>query len=252
MKYVFFIFLFSISSNFAQNMKTEIIAHRGAWKEFNLPQNSIASLEKAIELKCFGSEFDVHLTKDNIVVVNHDHDFYGIDIESNNYVDLLKKEHPNGEKIPTLEAYFKTGFQQNTTKLILEIKTSNLGGTERTKKMIDVISKSLPKKAKPTNLEFILFDYESALYTKKKFPNFQVHYLNGDKSAEEIQKAQLNGMDYHYKLLIKDPNMVPSFNKLGLKTNSWTVNDIEIAKQLKNQGINYITTDYPQLFLKGF
>ena len=37
-----------MQTSYAQ--KTKIIAHRGAWKEFNLPENSIASLEKAIEL----------------------------------------------------------------------------------------------------------------------------------------------------------------------------------------------------------
>ncbi|HUH24986.1 MAG TPA: glycerophosphodiester phosphodiesterase family protein [Flavobacterium sp.] len=252
MKYVFFILLVSINSSFAQNMKIEIIAHRGAWKEFNLPQNSIASLQKAIELKCFGSEFDVHLTKDNMVVVNHDHDFYGIDIELNDLSELQKKQHPNGETIPTLGAYFNVGLQQNTTKLILEIKTSRIGGTSRTKKMIDVIAQIFPKEVHPSNLEFILFDYESALYTKSRFPNYQVHYLNGDKTAKEIQTAGLDGMDYHYSLLIKDHTIVPSFNELNLKTNSWTVNDLTIAKQLKNQEINYLTTDYPKLFLEIF
>jgi len=28
--------------------QTQIIAHRGAWKEFALPENSIASLQKAM------------------------------------------------------------------------------------------------------------------------------------------------------------------------------------------------------------
>lgn len=250
MKYVFFILLISINSSFAQNMKTEIIAHRGAWKEFELPQNSIASLEKAIELKCYGSEFDVHLTKDNRVVVNHDHDFYGVDIETNDLSELQKMQHSNSESIPTLEAYFNVGLKQTVTKLILEIKTSKIGGTVRTKKMIDVIAQTLPKHANPSNLEFILFDYESALYTKNRFPNYQVHYLNGDKTAKEIQTVGLDGMDYHYNLLIKDQAIVPSFNKLNLKTNSWTVNTCEIAKQLKAQSINYITTDYPKLFLE--
>src|SRR5690554_1281436 len=94
-------------------MNTKIIAHRGAWKEFHLPENSLASLEKAIELKCFGSEFDVHLTKDEIVVVNHDSDFYGMDIESNTYEDLLSLKHPNREKLPALKDYFDLGFKQD-------------------------------------------------------------------------------------------------------------------------------------------
>ena len=48
------------------------IAHRGAWKTDTLPHNSIASLKKAIALKSAGSEFDVRMTKDEVLVINHD------------------------------------------------------------------------------------------------------------------------------------------------------------------------------------
>lgn len=249
MKYVFLLLLWSCHT-FAQ-METKIIAHRGAWKEFNLPQNSIASLQKAIDLKCFGSEFDVHLTNDGVVVVNHDHDFYGMDIESVDYAELLNVKHPNGEFIPTLAEYFKTGLKQHKTKLILEVKTSAKGGSLRTMKMVDAIAALLPEEAGPQNLEFILFDFESAVYTKKVLPQYQVHYLNGDKTAAEIKAAGLDGMDYHYKLLLKDENMIGSFRLLHLKTNSWTVNDKEVAKQLINQGIDYLTTDTPAFFKEG-
>lgn len=246
MRYVFLLFLWSCHT-FAQ-METKIIAHRGAWKEFDLPQNSIASLQKAIDLKCFGSEFDVHLTKDGVVVVNHDHDFYGMDIESVNYHELLKVKHSNGESIPTLKEYFKVGLKQQDTKLILEIKTSANGGSARTMELVDAIVKLLPPGAGPQNLEFILFDFASAVYTKKVLPQYQAHYLNGDKTAAEIKASGLDGMDYHYKLLLKDENTVGAFKLLQLKTNSWTVNDKEIAAQLIGQGIDYITTDRPAYF----
>ncbi|WAC41804.1 glycerophosphodiester phosphodiesterase family protein [Pedobacter sp. SL55] len=62
--------------------KNLVIAHRGAWKTQNLPENSIASLKEAIKIGCFGSEFDVQFTKDNIAVVNHNGDFLGKDIAS--------------------------------------------------------------------------------------------------------------------------------------------------------------------------
>ena len=70
-----FLFMFIMQTSSAQ--QTKIIAHRGAWKEFNLPENSIASLEKAIELKCEGAEFDVRRTLDGVLVVNHDPLYYG-------------------------------------------------------------------------------------------------------------------------------------------------------------------------------
>lgn len=232
-------------------MPTKIIAHRGAWKEFNLPQNSIASLQKAIDLKCHGSEFDVHLTKDNIVVVNHDHNFFGLNIETTNYNDLLIKELPNGENIPTLNDFYSVGLNQNKTKLIAEIKTSEIGKTDRTKQFIDVIVSELPFNANPENLEFILFDFSSAVYLKNKLPHFFVHYLEGDKSAIEILQSGLNGIDYHYEILLANKNMIKQFNDLNLKTNSWTVNDLENARNLISQKIDCITTDYPQLFLKN-
>jgi len=50
---------------FAQN---PVVAHRGAWEQSNLPQNSIASLKNAIALKCTGSEFDVRSTAEDILI----------------------------------------------------------------------------------------------------------------------------------------------------------------------------------------
>ncbi len=250
MKYVFILLLVTCNV-MAQTMNTKVIAHRGAWKEFNLPQNSIAALKKSIEVKCFGTEFDVHLTKDNIVVVNHDHDFYGLNIETTNYSDLLIKKHANGEKLPTLNDFYLVGLQQNDTKLILEVKTSAIGGTHRTKKLIDVIVNELPYNANAKNLEFILFDFDSAVYLKNKLPDFFVHYLEGDKTAAQIQESGLNGMDYNYHLLLADKNILTEFKNSNLKTNSWTVNDLEIAKEFMAQGIDCITTDYPQFFLEN-
>lgn len=104
--------LFFFTASFGQKFnwnKNQVIAHRGAWKKNNFPQNSIASLNEAVKLGCYGSEFDVWMTADNILVVNHDPEFQGLTIEKVNYADLLTKTMSNGEKIPTLEAYLLAG-----------------------------------------------------------------------------------------------------------------------------------------------
>src|SRR5690606_18143418 len=99
----------------AQFIQNQAIAHRGAWKTDDLPENSLASLQRAVELGCAGSEFDVHLTKDGVLVVNHNNDFYGINIATATYAELLTKKHPNGESIPTAEAYLREGMKQKKT-----------------------------------------------------------------------------------------------------------------------------------------
>lgn len=231
----------------AQN--NPIIAHRGAWKEFNLPQNSIASLQKAIELKCFGTEFDVHLTKDAKMVVNHDHDFYGLDIETHTYEQLNTRKHPNGEKLPTVEEYLAEGLKQKETKLIFEIKTSKVS-IARTYLMIDLIKDFLDGKKLENQLEFILFSYDASTYLKKQLPNFKVSYLNGDKTPEEIKSVGLDGIDYHFKVYQENRDYLKDALKLGLITNSWTVNNDELFTKFINEQMDVITTDYPAKFLE--
>ena len=49
-----------------------IVAHRGFWRTDGSAQNSIASFQKAAEIGCWGSEFDVWMTADGVPVVFHD------------------------------------------------------------------------------------------------------------------------------------------------------------------------------------
>lgn len=226
-----------------------IIAHRGAWKEFNLPQNSIASLKKAIELGCAGSEFDVHLSKDAIAVVNHDHDFYGLNIEKHTYKELLKFVHPNREKIPTLNSYLEEGLKQNNTRLILEIKTSDVS-LARTFLLIDVIKDLIENQNLENQLEFILFSFDAAIYIKQQLPKYNVSYLNGDKTPQDIKSSGLNGIDYHTDVFSQNMNYFKESKEFKITTNSWTVNQTSDFNKFIDAEIDFITTDYPKQFLE--
>lgn len=50
----------------------KIVAHRGYWKTEGSAQNSIRSLVKADSIGVYGSEFDVWLSADDKLIVNHD------------------------------------------------------------------------------------------------------------------------------------------------------------------------------------
>ena len=244
-----FIFLTLIQFNCMAQNNNPVIAHRGAWKEFNLPQNSIASLKKAIELKCFGTEFDVHLTKDAKMVVNHDHDFYGLDIEKHTYEELNTRKHPNGEKLPTVEEYLSEGLKQEQTKLIFEIKTSEIS-ISRTFLMIDLIKDHLEDKNLENQIEFILFSFDASIYIKRQLPSYKVSYLEGDKTPQEIKQVGLDGIDYNHKVFQENKNYLKDARKLGLITNSWTVNNEDLFKTFLKEKIDVITTDYPKKFLE--
>ncbi|MDP5229837.1 MAG: licheninase, partial [Cellulophaga sp.] len=98
--------------NFADN---PVIAHRGAWKAKNLPENSIEALKQAIALGCTGSEFDVRMTADSILIVTHDADYAGVLIEENTYATLAKHKLENGEILPTLRDFILAGMENNSS-----------------------------------------------------------------------------------------------------------------------------------------
>lgn len=233
---------------FAQFIQNEVIAHRGAWKTDGIPQNSMASLHRAIELGCAGTEFDVHLTKDNILVVNHDQDFYGIDIATSTYAELLTKKHPNGESIPTAEDYLREGMKQRKTKLIFELKSSNLG-LERTVESADLAVQLVKELGADEWVEYILFSYDGAKRVIELDPQAKVYYLNGDVTPAQAKQDGFHGLDYHFQVYRKNPTWIKESHDLGLVVNAWTVNTAEEMNHLLDQDVEFITTDEPELLL---
>jgi len=233
----------------AQFHKNPVIAHRGAWKTDNIPQNSIAALNRAGELKCFGSEFDVHLTKDNILVVTHDHDFYGIDIETSTYQELLQKKHPNGESIPTVEEYLLAGKKHKNTKLIFELKASKISKA-RTLKAAELSVNLVKELGRQKQVEYISFDYDALKKIIELDPKAKVSYLTGHVSPADAKNDGLAGLDYHVSFYKKYTNLIDESRALGLMTNVWTVNLQEDMIWFLDKKIDYITTDEPELLFQ--
>ena len=235
-----------------QQMKaqdTKIIAHRGAWKEFNLPENSIAALQKAIEIKAFGSEFDVRRTLDGKLVVNHDPTHFGDTIELKTYATLNAKKLSNGEDLPLLQDYFKKGTASNhQTLLICEIKAALLSNTTS-----QLTASETVELAKQLGIEdkiiYISFDFEVLQTIKTLRPNSIVLYLENNKTLEQIMAAKFNGINFNYAQFLGNPTIAANAKKLHLMLGSWTVNKDEDFNHLLEQGIQYITTNFPERYL---
>ncbi|QPH38050.1 glycerophosphodiester phosphodiesterase family protein [Pedobacter endophyticus] len=240
--------LFIFTATFAQKFNwnnNQVIAHRGAWKKNNFPQNSIASLNEAAKLGCYGSEFDVWMTSDQVLVVNHDPEFEGLTIEKVTYQELLTKTMSNGEKIPTLEAYLRAGKKQKGTKLILEIKPSLISkerGIDVTNKCIEMVKKI----GVSDWMEYISFDYDYCKRILELLPKAKVAYLKGDISAEQMKADKLTGVDYHYSVYQKD-GWIENAHRLGLTVNAWTVNTVPEVQWLLAHRVDYITTNEPEM-----
>jgi beta-glucanase (GH16 family)/glycerophosphoryl diester phosphodiesterase len=242
--------LFSFFNLKAQSfLNNKVIAHRGAWKNTGAPQNSIASLQNAIKLGCTGSEFDVRMTQDEVLVICHDPHHEGLDIEKTTYAELLKKPLKNGELIPTFEQYLKAGKKQKKTLLITEIKPSP-AGKERSlllaQKVVDVVHKMKAEKW----VVYISFDYDILKKVHELDKSAKTQYLNGNIAAPQLKTDGITGADYHFSVFQKDEKWLVDAQKLGVATNAWTVNDTLIMDFLLLRNIDYLTTDEPEKALK--
>ena len=228
--------------------KTKIIAHRGHWQtDPPTAENSLQALENAQNLNIHGTEFDVRMSKDGVLMIYHDEYHGTMEISESNFADLQKLKLDNGENIPTLMEYLEKGKEKPSLKLMIELKPINSEFKEN--ELVQKAIQQVKELQLESQIEFISFSLNIGEQLKKEETTFKVHYLNGDLSPLQIKQKGFDGIDYHYSVFLKNSTWISQAKDLGLITNSWTVNDIEIFKQLRKQGIEFVTTDIPDLLL---
>lgn len=224
----------------------KVISHRGYWTAPNSAQNSLASFTKADSVGVFGSEIDVWLTADDKLIVNHDRVYKGTDInmEKSTLKEITSIVLPNGENIPTLDAYLRLVATKPDTRLILEMKS--LSDLKREDLATEKIVKALRKYNLLDRTDIIAFSINACLAFKKLMPDGRIFYLNGDLAPRSIKKLGLTGIDYSMSVLRKNPKWVEQAHKEGLEVNVWTVDTEEDMRYFIDLGVDYITTDYPE------
>ncbi|HEY5368493.1 MAG TPA: family 16 glycosylhydrolase [Hanamia sp.] len=227
----------------------KVIAHRGAWKNNNLPQNSIAALKAAIGLGCAGSETDVQMTADSALVINHDPVWGGLHVQKSTLEELRKTKLSDGELLPVLPDFLKTIQQQTGTKLILEIKPSERGKDWANATVQKVISTVHDMQAQAW-IVYISFDYEMLKEVLRLEPSANVQYLNGDKAPEQLKKDGIKGADYYYSAFQKNSGWIQSAKENNIDLNAWTVNEEKTMNWLLANDFNFITTNEPELLFK--
>lgn len=229
------------------NAQTKVIAHRGYWDCPGSAQNSITSMQLADKIGCYGSEFDVHLTSDNVIVVHHDPTVDKTPIQTSSYKAIKKATLKNGEHVPTLEQYLKAG-QKLSTKLILEIKKQKVASHEDS--LVDETVAMVRKYDLQNRTEYISFSGRACERLHAIAPEAKVYYLNGDWDPQTVKDKGLSGIDYDGKVLALHPEWIKQSHDLGLAVNVWTVNDLNDIDGFIKEGVDFITTNKPVEALK--
>lgn len=222
----------------------KVIAHRGHWTPEGSAQNSIRSFIKADSINCYGSEFDIWMTGDDVPVVNHDTSFKGVVMEESPSGDVLAVTLDNGETLPRLDNFLQA-VTYTSTRLICEVKSHK--DKKKEEKLIREAVRMMKEYGLSHRVEYITFSREGLLNLIKYAPSgTPVYYLTGDMTPEELKAAGAAGFDYNIKTVRKHPEWVNEAHEFGLKTNVWTVDDEADMQWCISHDIDFITTNRPE------
>jgi len=242
-----------------------ITGHRGAGGL--APENTLASIQLALDLGVDRIEIDVQQTNDNVIIVLHDRTLkrttngFGF-IKSMNYADLLKysagikfnKVYAE-EKIPTLEQVID--LINGKVELLIETKYSYLYYPNIERHILNVI-----KNKNAFGWCKIISFNDRAL--------FRIHKLNKEVRVGKLFVGKSVNLPlsydttinfkplerYHFvdEIIVQHKYASKAFidkvHQFGKELHVWTVNDPETIEKLIEKGVDGIISDYPNLLLR--
>ena len=235
------------SSADARKKECGIVAHRGYWncEEAGYAKNSIAALRCAQEAGFWGSEFDVNMTSDGVLIIYHDSEVEGKKIEQHPYAEFKDFQIKNGENIPTLDEYLEQAKKYPETRLVYELKPHSTNVVED--RFVDLTIAKLKEHEllSPDKVMFISFSLHICERLAKELPEFTVQYLGQNKSPDELAEKGINGIDFKYTVFSLHKKWYRQARKNDMSVNTWTVNKEADMEQMFKLGVDYLTTDHP-------
>jgi len=259
----------------------EVHGHRGARARF--PENTLPALEYALKVGADVLEFDLAVTKDDVVVINHDPainpeictDEKGGEVEKNQLIrnmtlaevkkfDCGRKKNLKfskqtpvpGTKMPTLEEFFdliknSKDPHANTVRFNIELKSDPRRPEQApAPREFAMMVLSLLKKHNMIQRTVLQsFDHRTLVEAKK---------LESSITISALTEKEFTGIDYakiisEIKPDILSPNAgeitgadVKAVQKLNVKVIPWTVNRPEEWSKLIAAGVDGIISDDPE------
>ena len=227
-------------------MKEEplIIGHRGAMGHET--ENTLPSIQKALDLGVDMIEIDVFKIKSGEVVVFHDDKLDRItnapgSIEDYYITDLNKVIVEGGHKIPLLQEVLK--LIDNKVALNIELKGRN------TADKVNHIMKYYIEKKKwsPDNFIISSFNWDELKEMRKYNSDVAIAVLTEEDPVEAIPVAkELNAVAINPYFKKLDEEKAEAIHNAGFKIYTWTVNESADIEAMKNVGVDGIITNFPE------
>lgn len=201
-----------------------LLGHRGARACKRVPENTVASFDRAIADGCDGFEFDVRLTADERAVICHNPTVGK---------SRISRVNANQLALPHLEdvlARFHSAF------LDIELKVPGLDRT-----LIELL-----KKFRPKNFVVSSFLPKVLITLHESDPALPLGLICETRSQlERWPKLPVQYVIPHYTLVNR--NLIRELHRAGKKVFVWTVNRPRAMQQLAERGVDGIISDDTRL-----
>jgi len=219
----------------------KIIGHRGACGL--APENTIASLRKALEHHVDEIEFDLHVTKDGIPVLHHD----------------PALTNPNGTALPIIEHTYAELQTHKADLVTFDDMLATIGRTVplqaevkpgvAPRPIIAVIQKYLDAGWMPSDFVLSSFDQQILLELHAALPQIEKVVLerwSGVRATYRARQVGTKRLSMNQKWLWW--GFIASMSKADWQLSAYTINDPARARRWARYGLHSVVTNYPDLF----
>ena len=225
--------------------KTIGIAHRGG--RFSGAENTMEAFENAISLGYKYIETDLHITKDQQLVVFHD---YNLDRLTNasgplhNYTlkELKTLKINNKFQIPSLNDLFKTwpdiffNLDAKSNEVIIPLSNYLKKNKVSDRVCVGSFSGSRLKKIRSIFGPKLCTSASPLEVLKVRMYSYGMPITKIEANCLQVPKT-------YYGIQIVDKLFLKAAKSLGLKVHVWTVNDKQSIEKLLDLGVDGIITD---------
>lgn len=235
---------------------SKIFAHRGFSGKY--PENTMLAFEKAVEIGVDGIELDVHLTKDNEIVIIHDEDIKrtcdGEGLVKDMTLEELRKFDASATfrgvygfcGIPTLREYFEL---VKDTPIItnIELKTGVYEYPTIEKRVIDMVREfGLSDK-----IIFSSFNHFTVKRCEEIAPEIKRGFLTGDWIYDFGKyTAERNVQCCHPWHVSLSEEVIREMHEAGCEINTWTVNEYADIEKLSAWGVDSLIGNFPDRMIE--
>jgi glycerophosphoryl diester phosphodiesterase len=211
-----------LSRDLPSSSRPLLLGHRGARGVKSIPENTIASFDRALADGCDGFEFDVRLTADSEAVVYHDPKIAGFQLS-----------RATAKQVPQLPRFRDVLQRYRDSFLDIELKVK---GLERI--TLDLFLRHKPRRG------FVVSSFLPTVLRSLRAEDATIPL--GLICETKTQLRLWSDLPVEYVIphqALTDPELIRKVKGAGKRVIVWTVNNPAVMQRLVESGVDGIISD---------